>query len=85
MFYFRFMATTPYCGTDHEEYVKFEDRPTEDDLDDIAEDICRNNAESFEYLLTDGAVQILMNCLKKNSKKLLTIITQILLAHGKRL
>ena len=50
MFYFRFIATTPYCGTDQEEYVKFENRPTEDDLNDIAEDICHNNAESFEYI-----------------------------------
>ena len=52
MCYFKFTATTPYCGTDHEEYIKFEDRPTEDDLNNIAEDICHNNAESFEYLLT---------------------------------
>lgn len=52
MFYFKFIATTPYSGTDHEEYIKFENRPTEDDLNNIAEDICRNNAESFEYLLT---------------------------------
>jgi hypothetical protein len=46
------MADTAYCGTEHIEYMAFEERPSEDELDDIAQDIANNNAESFEYLVT---------------------------------
>lgn len=52
MFYFRFTADTPYCGTELIDYQKFEERPTDAELDEIAEDIARSNAESFEYLIT---------------------------------
>lgn len=52
MFYFKFVADTAYCGTEHIEYMTFEERPSEDELDDIAQDIANNNAESFEYLVT---------------------------------
>lgn len=52
MFYFRFTADTPYCGTELVDYQKFEERPTDAELDEIAEDLARNNAESFEYLVT---------------------------------
>lgn len=52
MFYFRFTADTPYCGTELVDYQKFEERPTDAELDEIAEDIARSNAESFEYLVT---------------------------------
>ena len=52
MFYFRFTADTPYCGTELVDYQKFEERPTDAELDEIAEDIARSNAESFEYLIT---------------------------------
>ena len=52
MFYFKFMADTAYCGTEYIEYMAFEERPSEDELDDIAQDIANNNAESFEYLVT---------------------------------
>lgn len=51
MFYFRFTADTPYCGTELVDYQKFEERPTDAELDEIAEDIARSNAESFEYLV----------------------------------
>ena len=51
MFYYKFTANTPYCGTDTEEYKAFEERPTEKELESIAEEICRNTAESFEYLI----------------------------------
>jgi hypothetical protein len=46
------MADTAYCGTEHIEYMAFKERPSEDELDDIAQDIANNNAESFEYLVT---------------------------------
>ena len=51
MFYFKFTADTPYCGTELVDYQKFEERPTDAELDEIAEDISRSNAESFEYLV----------------------------------
>lgn len=52
MFYFRFTADTPYCGTELIDYQKFEERPTDAELDEIAEDMAQSNAESFEYLVT---------------------------------
>ena len=52
MFYFRFIADTPYCGTELVDYQKFEKRPTDWELDEIAEDLAHNNAESYEYLVT---------------------------------
>ena len=52
MRYIKFTAETPYCGTDHEEYEIFPDDTPDTDLDDIAEDIRRNNAEGFEYLVS---------------------------------
>ena len=52
MFYFKFTADTPYYGTGLVDYQKFEERPTDVELDEIAEDIARSNAKSFEYLVT---------------------------------
>lgn len=53
MFYFKFTADTPYCGTENTGYRKFEERPTDAELDEIAEDFNALNAENFEYLVTD--------------------------------
>lgn len=52
MFYFRFSADTPYCGTENTNYRKFEERPTDAELDEMAEEFGRLNAEGFEYLVT---------------------------------
>ena len=52
MFYFKFTADTPYCGTEDTDYRKFEERPTDADLDEIAEEFSHGNAESYEYLVT---------------------------------
>ena len=52
MFYFKFMADTAYCGTEHTEYMAFEERPSEAELDETAQEIANNNAASFEYLVT---------------------------------
>ena len=52
MFYYKITADTPYCGTEAEDYLSFEVRPTTAELDEITEDFARNNAESYEYLLT---------------------------------
>ena len=39
MFYYKITADTPYCGTEMEDYVAFEERPTNAELDEIAEEI----------------------------------------------
>ena len=52
MFYFRFTADTPYCGTKNTDYRTFETRPSDDVLDDMAEEFKILNAESYEYLVT---------------------------------
>ena len=52
MFYFRFTADTPYCGTENTHLREFKERPTDAELDDMAEDFGQLNAESFEYLVT---------------------------------
>jgi hypothetical protein len=52
MFYFRFTADTPYCGTELVDYQKFEERPTDAELDEMAEEFAQLNAESYEYLAT---------------------------------
>lgn len=52
MFYFKFTADTPYCGTESIEYRNFEKRPTDADLDEIAEEFKDRNAEGYDYLVT---------------------------------
>lgn len=52
MFYYKFTATTEYCGTECEEFHKFEVKPKPEELKELAEQIARENAESYEYLVT---------------------------------
>ena len=52
MLYFRFTADPPYTGTELIDYQQFEERPTDAELNEIAEDMAQSNAESFEYLVT---------------------------------
>ena len=52
MFYFRFTADTPYAGTENTDYCEFEIRPTDAELDEMAENYKQSNAEGFEYLVT---------------------------------
>ena len=52
MYYFRFIAETPYCGTDIEDYCAWAKRPSNAELDEMADDFCRNNAEGYEYLVS---------------------------------
>ena len=52
MFYFKFTADTPYCGTEITNYRGFDERPTDTELDEMAEEFGLLNAESFEYLVT---------------------------------
>ena len=49
MAYFQIVVDTPYCGTRQEEYIECE---TIKEAESIAEELCRNNAEGYEYLVT---------------------------------
>lgn len=51
MKYYKFMADTPYAGTEYVEYYKFEDDISETILRETAEEIRRQNAESYDYLV----------------------------------
>lgn len=51
MVYIKIVASTPYCGTDFIEYKEFEERPTDEELDEMAEVYALENAESYEYLV----------------------------------
>lgn len=52
MKYYKFTAETPFCGTNHEEYRAYEKEPTEVELNELADEICADNAASFEYLVS---------------------------------
>lgn len=49
MAYFQIVVDTPYCSTRGEEYIECE---TIQEAESIAEEFCRNNAESYEYLVS---------------------------------
>lgn len=49
MAYFEIIVDTPYCGTRQEEYIECESM---NEAVSIAEELCRNNAESYEYLVS---------------------------------
>ena len=49
MAYFQIIVNTPYCGTEQEEYIKCK---TIQEAESIAEELCRTNAESYEYLVS---------------------------------
>ena len=51
MKYYAFDADTEYCGTENTYYEAFTDEPTENELNEIAEEIRIENADSFEYLV----------------------------------
>lgn len=51
MKYFRFCASTPYCGTEEEKYLAFPDNVTKEELEEYAEEMAHNNGEFFEYLV----------------------------------
>ena len=50
--YVRFWAETDYAGTDFEDYQAINEKMTEEDLNEIAEQFGQENAESYEYLAT---------------------------------
>ena len=52
MFYYKITADTPFCGTNCEDYVASKEELTPTELDEMAEELCRNNAEGYEYLVS---------------------------------
>lgn len=52
MYYFKLTVDTPYRGTENFDYRKFEERPTDAELDEMAEEFGQLNAGSFEHLAT---------------------------------
>ena len=51
MKYYHFISTTPYCGTESHDYFSFENDPTNAELEELADELCYNNANSYEYLV----------------------------------
>ena len=49
MAYFKITVETPFVGTNEEEYIECE---TTSEAVAFAEELCRNNAESYEYLVS---------------------------------
>lgn len=49
MAYFQIIVDTPYYGTEQEEYIECE---RIEEAESIAEEVCRNNAEGYEYLVS---------------------------------
>ena len=52
MYYYKFTADTIYCGTENEYFVATKEPLTAKEIDEMCEEYARENAESFEYLLT---------------------------------
>lgn len=51
MKYYKFVADTPYCGTESTYYEAYETEPTEKELNETAADYCHDNAESYDYMV----------------------------------
>ena len=52
MFYYKITVDTPFCGTECEDYIASKEELTPAELDEMAEELCRNNAEGYEYLVS---------------------------------
>lgn len=59
MKYVKFEGGTSYCGCDFEEYEKYEDDITNEELDDILNEMINDNAQSYEHCATgsDGSFE----------------------------
>lgn len=51
MYYYRFTATAPYCGTDNEYYYEFDTPLSEEEKDTMCEELANENGGSYEYLV----------------------------------
>lgn len=52
MYCYKFTANIIYCGTENEYFVATKEPLTAEEIDEMREEYARENAESFEYLLT---------------------------------
>lgn len=52
MKYYKFIANTPFVGTESEYYTFFKEEPLECELEELAEEYRIENAERFSYLVT---------------------------------
>ena len=52
MFYYKINVETAYCGTDMERQYKFEEKPSDKELDELTESVMRENAENYEFLVS---------------------------------
>ena len=51
MKYVKFWGGNGYCGCDYEEYEKFEDEVTEEEIDEYSDEIGYENAETYEWVV----------------------------------
>lgn len=56
MRYIKFICDTPFCGTDLEEYVAFDDDYTDEQLDQYAADLAHENGEGYENIELDYSI-----------------------------
>lgn len=52
MKYYKFIADTPYAGTENTLYLAFKDDVSESFLEECAEEFRFQNAQDYEYLVT---------------------------------
>ena len=52
MKYYKIKASTMYCGTEETHYIASEEPMSEEELREATAELTRENAESFEYLVT---------------------------------
>ena len=50
MKYYKFVSETPYCGTEQEYYHEFENEPTKEELEELADEYASWAYDSYSYL-----------------------------------
>lgn len=50
MFYYKFTSGTPYCGTENEYYHKFEEQPSDDELEEMSDEYEQQAYDDYSYL-----------------------------------
>ena len=52
MYYYKFTATTPYCGTDRVELIDREEPMTQSEIDNLCAELAEENGEMYTHLAT---------------------------------
>lgn len=52
MYYYHFIADTPYCGTEYHELLETKQLMTQKEIKEYCEDVRIQNAECYSYLET---------------------------------